>query len=52
MDQPLGITDTELKKMTDKWAGNTAFASGRGNNRNIKNLEGRAVKKGGVECEE
>jgi len=34
------------------YAGDETFAAGRGNNRHIQPLNGRSVKKGGVECEE
>jgi len=49
---PMGISSTQLALFTAKYAGNSNFASGNGNNRGLKDVNDRTIKKGGVECEE
>ena len=44
----LPISDAQLAYFTDRWAGNSTFANGNGNNRKIQNLNGRTILKHSV----
>ena len=48
----LGISTIDLKKFTQYWSDNLAFANGTGNNRGIQNLDGRTILQGGIQCQE
>jgi hypothetical protein len=43
VDRPLSITSDQLQFFTDMWEGNTDFAGGNGNNREIQQVNGRNV---------
>ena len=48
---PLKIKKSQLKAITDRYAENEDFADGNGNNRKVVPLNGRVVKRGGMdEC--
>lgn len=47
---PLKINSNQLNKLTSRWAGNSTFAEGKGNNRVTQALNGRTVKLGGATC--
>ena len=52
MEIPLKVTSSQLAKFTAKYAGNTTFANGNGNNRHVQPLDHRVVRHGGVVCVE
>jgi len=52
IEKALPISKEQLDVFTSLWAGNQSFAEGKGNNREIKEMNNRDVKKGGVQCEE
>lgn len=52
LEQALPMSKTQLDVFTTLWAGNQAFAEGRGNNREINESNSRIIKKGGIQCEE
>jgi len=41
--EPMGISEEQLKEFTDQFAGNDAFAGGKGNNRKLMPLEDRTL---------
>lgn len=52
IENAIPISTSQLAFFNDLWKGNEKFANFRGNDRDIQNLNGRVIKKGGVECEE
>jgi len=49
---PLKITPGQLLYFTKRFAGNSTFADGNGNNRELQPVNDRPIKKGGESCEE
>ncbi len=52
MSTPLKITPTQMAYFTKRFSGNSSFADGNGNNRELQPLNGRTIKKGGETCED
>ena len=52
LDSVLPISATQLSTFNAFYKGNSSFAGGNGNNRGIRALNDRTIKKGGVACEE
>jgi carbonic anhydrase len=52
VEKPIDISATQIDVFNKLYKSNTNFAGGRGNNRDIQDLNNRVIKKGGVECEE
>ena len=52
VETPIDISTGQISAFDSIYKNSQTFANGNGNNRNIQALNGRVIKKGGVECEE
>jgi carbonic anhydrase len=52
VETPIDVSSSQVAAFNAMYSGNSNFAGGAGNNRNIQSLNNRTIKKGGVQCEE
>lgn len=52
VETPIEVSSSQVGTFNAMYSGNSNFAGGAGNNRNLQSLNNRTIKKGGVQCEE
>lgn len=52
VETPIEVSNAQVNIFKAMYSGNSTFANGAGNNRQVQSLNNRVIKKGGVQCEE